>query len=149
MLAKGSTTHPVANWGRFCPMSRVAQGRTHISRIDSMRILGLVGLCALSLLVFAAISQQKPPLEVRNNTTMAIESISVSIAGHGIELPGSGPGQVLSIPLELHRDGPLEIELRFENGQLARISGGYFTPGMVGGNALTGVAPDSLDLSSL
>ena len=114
-----------------------------------MRVLSTVALFAFVLLLRSIVSPRQPPVEVRNETNSPVEAVRIEVAGHGVELPGLLPGESFSLPMELRQDGPLRVSVRFADGKEIHTEGGYFTPGLVGGNALTIVGPDSLRLEPL
>lgn len=113
-----------------------------------MRIISSSLFLSFVILAIVAISSTSPPLEAHNETGAPIRALEVEVGGVRQTLPGLGPGEDLRLPLSLREDGPLSVEVVFEDGRRARVNGGYYTPAMVEANVLTIVTPDSLRLET-
>jgi len=113
-----------------------------------MRIISSSLFLSFVILVMVAVSSTSPPLVARNLSSASIRSLEVEVAGDRQTLPGLEPGEDLRLPLILHEDGPLHVEVLFEDGHRARIQGGYYTPAMIEANVLTIVSADSLVLET-
>ena len=113
-----------------------------------MRIISSTLFLSFLILVVVAASSTSPPLEARNDSASVIRALEVEVGGARQTLPGLGPGEELRLPLSLGEDGPLNIEVVFEDGRRSHVHGGYYTPAMVEANVLTIVTVDSLRLET-
>ena len=113
-----------------------------------MRIISSALFLSFVILVMVAVSSTSSPLVALNLTGDSIRALEVEVAGARQTLPGLDPGEGLRLPLNLGEDGPLNVEVVFEDGHRTRISGGYYTPAMIEANVLTIVSADSLVLET-
>lgn len=113
-----------------------------------MRIISSTLFLSFVVLVIVAVSTSSPPLVAHNQSPDAIRALEVRVAGACQTLPGLQPGEDLRLPLQLREDGPLTVDVIFEDGRRARVDGGYYTPAMVEANVLTIVTTDSLHLET-
>jgi hypothetical protein len=113
-----------------------------------MRIISSTLFLSFLILVVVAASSTSPPLVAHNHSGSTVRSLEVEVSGARQTLPGLRPGEELRLPLSLGQEGPLSIEVVFEDGRRTLVRGGYYTPAMVEANVLTIVTLDSLCLET-
>lgn len=113
-----------------------------------MKSIAMLAGTGLLLLLGAVVGHEWPAVELHNQSDERIEAFALTVADEPIA-GGSLPAGALDRHLvPVRREGPIQLELRFEDGREARFDVGWFSPGQSNPARIAILSADSVAVAA-